>query len=128
MFWALAVFAALLVVLGAVCVLSFIRRSITSYRDRKWSRILQPLIGGLACALSVPLVGVLLTNESVYYFGLGNALPQLAWIPFAILLLTLGLLVDMRRGPTSRTWPSILALMLLAPFGCLLGYWGLLWP
>ncbi|MBK9289943.1 MAG: hypothetical protein IPN38_20415 [Flavobacteriales bacterium] len=83
---------------------------------------------GICCAAVIGLVGVLLLNEGVYYFGLGDLHPLLAWVPIALCLVW-GLLVRSAwTVAAGRRWTRVSTAVVLLPFLALLGYWGMLWP
>ncbi|MBK9762629.1 MAG: hypothetical protein IPO87_04495 [Flavobacteriales bacterium] len=74
----------------------------------------------------VGLVGVLLVNEGVVYFGLGDVHPALYFLPFVLLLIAVGLFSIARKTQVDH-WATVSALVLLIPV--LIGslYWGFLW-
>jgi hypothetical protein len=85
------------------------------------------VLAGLGLVALAGLVGVLLTLEQVYYFGLGDVQPALAALPWFLLVVAMVLFLRLRRHRGER-WPLLPALVLLLPVlaGC--AYWGLLWP
>ena len=84
-------------------------------------------LAGLSMVALVGLVGVLLTLEQVFYFGLGDVRPVLAALPYFLLVVAVVLLLRLRRHATER-WPLMPALVLLLPVlaGC--AYWGFFLP
>ena len=89
-------------------------------------RFLAPGPVGLGMVRIVGLVGVLLMQEGVVYFGLGDVHPALAFLPYILLLIALGLFSRSERRKADR-WATLPALLLLAPvlIGC--AYWGFFW-
>lgn len=85
------------------------------------------VLAGLALAALVGLVGVLLTLEQVFYFGLGDVQPPLAALPWFLLVVAVVLLLRLRRHRGDR-WPLLPALVLVLPMlaGCV--YWGFFLP
>lgn len=85
------------------------------------------LLAGLGLVALVGLVGVLLTLEQVFYFGLGDVHPALAALPFFLLVVAAVLFLRLRRHRGER-WPLLPALILLIPVlvGC--AYWGFFVP
>lgn len=125
LFWTLAVFAALFLVWVPMGGLVLLARVITRLR-KKDKRPLLPLFLALVIAcIIVPLIAVLLTNEGVYYFGLGDVMPLLAWVPILLLALVLFLAWSARKAARSRL---VIGTLLLLPLFGLFGYWGMLLP
>jgi hypothetical protein len=85
------------------------------------------VLAGLGLVALVGLVGVLLTQEQVFYFGLGDVRPALAALPWSLLGVAVVLLLRVRRHRGER-WPLLPALILLLPMlvGC--AYWGFFLP
>lgn len=99
---------------------------------RRWRRLPKraswPLVlAGLGLVALVGLVGVLLTLEQVFYFGLGDVRPALAALPWFLLVVAVLLFLQVRRHRGDR-WPLLPALVLLLPMlvGC--AYWGFFLP
>lgn len=91
-------------------------------------RMSWPLVlAGLGLVALVGLVGVLLTLEQVFYFGLGDVHPALAALPYFLLVVAVVLFLRLRRQRGER-WPLLPALVLLLPVlaGC--AYWGFFLP
>ena len=84
-------------------------------------------LAGLSMVALVGLVGVLLTLEQVFYFGLGDVRPVLAMLPYFLLVVAVVLVLRLRRHANER-WPLMPALVLLLPVlaGC--AYWGFFLP
>jgi hypothetical protein len=85
------------------------------------------VLAGLGMVAVVGLVGVLLSLEQVFYFGLGDVHPALAVLPGFLLVVAVVLTLRLRRHRGER-WPLLPAVVLLIPVlaGCV--YWGLLIP
>jgi len=85
------------------------------------------VLAGLGLVALVVLLGVLLTLEQVYYFGLGDVHPALAPLPYFLLVVAAVLFLRLRRHGSER-WPLMPALVLLLPVlaGC--AYWGFFVP
>lgn len=85
------------------------------------------MLAGLGLVALVGLVGVLLTLEQVFYFGLGDVRPALAALPWFLLVVAVLLFLQVRRHRGDR-WPLLPALVLLLPMlvGC--AYWGFFLP
>jgi hypothetical protein len=101
---------------------------------RKQVRPWWPLIIlGVMSAVLLTLIGVLLLNEGVFYFGLGDVEPALAWLPLAMLLLAVALLrVTISRNRPLASFATMLSARVLSvaalAVGALTVYWGLLIP
>jgi len=87
LFWALLALAALAGILGAVNLVQLIVRGVAKLRGRNSGSLITPLLSGLANATLMGLIGVLLMQEGVYYFGLGSVHKALGWLPWLLLLL-----------------------------------------
>lgn len=85
------------------------------------------VLAGLGLVVLVGLVGVLLSLEQVFYFGLGDVQPALAALPWFLLGVAVVLLLRMRRHRDEH-WPLVPAFVLLLPVlvGC--AYWGFFLP
>jgi len=85
------------------------------------------VLAGLGLVALVVLLGVLLTLEQVYYFGLGDVHPALAPLPYFLLVVAAVLFLRLRRH-RAEGWPLLPALVLLLPVlaGC--AYWGFFVP
>ncbi len=85
------------------------------------------VLAGLGLVAVVGLVGVLLSLEQVFYFGLGDVHPVLAALPWFMLVVVVLLFLRSLRHRGER-WPLLPALVLLLPMlaGC--AYWGFLLP
>lgn len=125
LFWALAVLGGLLLAWIPVGGLLFLARLITRLRGKDGRPILPLLLSLVIACIIVPLIGVLLTNEGVYYFGLGNAMPLLAWVPSILIGLVSFFAWTSRKVSRPRL---IAASLMLLPLFALLGYWGMLLP
>lgn len=127
LWWAMLALAAWAMVLGAVNLVRFIVRVASRLLGRNSRSVIAPLLSGLTCAVLIVLIGVLLMQEGVYYFGLGSVHRALAWAP---LLLTLfgsaSLWVQCKGNAPRRTMIPVGALLLSGL--CALGYWGMLLP
>lgn len=109
-------------ILGARVLVNGVRRLRRLPVRASWPLVL----AGLGLVALVVLVGVLLTLEQVFYFGLGDVHPALAALPY-ILLVVVVLVLRLRRHRVER-WPLLPAFVLLLPMliGC--AYWGFFLP
>ncbi len=124
LFWSLAGWAALAMLIGAVCGVLVLWRAAKRLFGAKTHPLLGPLLLGFGTLLCVVLIGFLLTNESIYYFGLGDVHPLLVALPWAMVLLLAASFVHQRRS--GRTAPTLLSAALMLPLLAVLGYWGML--
>ena len=128
LWWGLAGLAVLAVFAGLFSLVSVLRGVVALLRRRPAGPLLPAVLMGIGSAVVIGLVGVLLLNEGVYFFGLGDLHPLLAWLPLA-LCLGWGLLVRSAwTEATGRRWTRFSTAVVLLPFLALLGYWGMLWP
>ncbi|HRH70931.1 MAG TPA: hypothetical protein PLB89_15620 [Flavobacteriales bacterium] len=109
------------VVLGVWVLVLVVRRLRGLAGRASWPLVL----AGLGLVALVGLVGVLLTFEQVFYFGLGDVLPALVALPWFLLVVAVVLFLRLVRYKGDR-WPLLPALVLLLPFLFLLNYWGML--
>jgi hypothetical protein len=128
LFWSLVVLAAALALLAAISAFVFLRRLITNFRQPKRSPLLPAILSMLASGLAIVLTAILLTNESVYYFGLGNASELFLYMPLLLAAIVIGLAVLVMTDTTRREWNARAVVLMLLPFMGLLGYWGMWWP
>jgi hypothetical protein len=128
LFWSLVVLAAALAVLAAISAFVFLRRLITNFRQRTSSPLLPSVLSMLASGSAIVLTAILLTNESVFYFGLGNASVFVAYMPLVLAAIVIGLAALVIKDPERREWGARAVIILLLPFIGLLGHWGMWWP
>jgi hypothetical protein len=128
LFWSLAVFAAILSLLAALIAFISLRRLITNFSQQTSSPLLPAVLSILASALAIVLTAVLPTNESVFYFGLGNASEFIAYMPLVLAVMMIGLMAVPYKEKERREWIAKAVIVLQLPFMGLLGYWGLWWP
>jgi hypothetical protein len=85
------------------------------------------VLAGLGLVALVGLVGVLLSLEQVFYFGLGDVQPALAVLPWSLLGVAVVLFLRLRQHRDEH-WPLLPAFVLLLPVlaGC--AYWGFFLP
>ncbi|MBL8001018.1 MAG: hypothetical protein JNL05_03565 [Flavobacteriales bacterium] len=127
LFWSLMGWGGLAVlwgvILGVWALVNAMRRLRRLPVRANWPLVL----AGLGLVALVGLVGVLLTLEQVFYFGLGDAHPALAALPYFLLVVVVVLVLRLRRHRSER-WPLFPALVLLLPVlvGC--AYWGFFLP
>lgn len=114
--------------LAGLWILVVLMRALFKRSERRGATIMQALIAGVGCTLIIALLGVLLMQEGVYYFGLGDVSPLLAWLPIALGLLLIALLTIRRRQQHKRALPAILGATIMLPLLLLLTYWGMWWP
>ena len=117
-----------LAVFGGLWSLVALIRALLKRSEQRGIKIIQALLSGVGCLLVFGLLGVLLMQESPYYFGLGDVSPLLAWLPLTIAILVIVLLTLHRLRQAPRLVPAVFGAMLFLPLVLLLGYWGLLWP
>lgn len=134
LFWTLFSLAVLALILGAINLVQLMVRSVSKLRTvpagrrgRSSRPVITPLLSGLACAVLIALIGVLLMQEGVYYFGLGSVHPALAWAPLLLALLGSAWLWVQCKGNASRRSLMPLGAMLLSGL-CVLVYWDMLLP
>ncbi len=125
LFWALFGMAVLAVITGAVDLVQLIGRSIGGLRGRSRGSLITPLLSGLANTTLIALIGVLLMQEGVFYFGLASTHEALVWLPWTLIVLVATLLVLRYRESNARKGLLRNALVYLPVIG-LLGYWGML--
>ena len=126
LFWALFGMAVLAVMMGAMDLVQLIGRSVAQLRGRTGGSLITPVLSGLASTTLIALIGVLLMQEPVYYFGLGSAHKALVWSPWVLIVLVAALLILRLRENGSRRMLLPNALLYLPVIG-LLGYWGMFW-
>lgn len=127
LFWALAIVAALSVVIGFASGVVVIARVIARLRKKSSAAWWPAFFAGLAMLIAFALIGILLTVESVFYFGLADLNSALALLPFALIAIVILLLLRLRRSTGDR-WLITPTIAVLLPLVALCGYWGLLWP
>ncbi|MBK6755489.1 MAG: hypothetical protein IPG69_18340 [Flavobacteriales bacterium] len=126
LFWALFGVAVLALIMGTINLAQLMARIVAKLGGRSSDSLIKPVLSGLANATLIALIGVLLMQEGVFYFGLGFTHPALVWLPWVLIVLVGTLVVLRYRESLAR--PSLLgkALLYLPVIG-LLGYWGMLW-
>ncbi|MEZ4756883.1 MAG: hypothetical protein R2817_08660 [Flavobacteriales bacterium] len=124
LFWALAALAVVAMALGIVHLIQFAARVVASWRGRQNASAAIPFIGGLTNVALVLLLGLLLVQEPVFYFGLGYVHPALVVLPW---LLLAGLLFHWRRGTHERSASRMPHLLSVSVALALVTYWGLWW-
>lgn len=125
--WLFRVLIAWAAVMGLVLAfgaVGLLRALVLHLRGRK-ADLATPLLSSFAGALALLLLGILLTQEGVYYFGLGDPHPLLTWAP-AMLVLLLLLLFRYTQG--KRAIFRAAPVLLFAPLIAFLAYWGMLFP
>ncbi len=127
LFWALLAMAAVAVIVGAVNLVQLIGRSVAKVRGRSARSLITPILSGLANATVIGLIGVLLMQEGVYYFGLGSVLSALAWVPLLFITLS-GLHLWRTKRTNEAAWLRIAAIMIISPMTAALACWGMLLP
>lgn len=138
-FYTLMALAGLMVLTGLWSAFLFLRAAFRRTRGSFGAKNLwRPFAMALSSAIAVFLIAVLLINESVYYFGLGDAMdaihPALKFLPLVFLTLIGTLLIfplkganglrALRSGDRIVSAYAVLGVALVAAFG----YWGLLVP
>lgn len=127
LFWGMLALAALAGIAGLLALIGLVRGMAARVKGRA-APFGMPLLLGLVSAAVLALTGVLLMQEGVYYFGLGDAAPMLAWLPVVFILLSAALLYTTWRTRGERKWPLVLGATITLPLIGLLGYWGMWWP
>lgn len=124
LFWPLVALVGIAVLLGAVHLILFVARSVAQLRGRPHGPVHLPFVGGLTNVMLVLLLGLLLVQEPVFYFGLGDVHPALVALPW---LLLAGLLFHWRRGAQEHVALRIPHQLSLVVTLVLATYWGLWW-
>lgn len=125
LWWTLAGFAVLAVLVGLVCAVLFVVRALRLALRKPTPPLLRVVWLGLSCAVCVVITGVLLLQEGVFYFGLGDVEPFMGWLPLMLVAL---LMMHAWSSPRVPRWRLAAGALVVLPFLALLGYWGLLWP
>ncbi|MBL7951672.1 MAG: hypothetical protein JNM62_08125 [Flavobacteriales bacterium] len=125
LFWALVAWLGLAVLVGVVCAVLFLVRAVRCMLRKPAGRLMPIVLLGLTCLVMVLITGSLLMKEGVYYFGLGDVEPFVAWSPLVLIALLALLAWSWRHGPR---WSMVGGALLLLPYVFLLGYWGMLIP
>lgn len=124
LFWALVALVGIAVLLGAVHLILFVARSVAQLRGRPHGPVHLPFVGGLTNVMLVLLLGLLLVQEPVFYFGLGDVHPALVALPW---LLLAGLLFHWLRGAQEHVALRIPHQLSLVVTLVLVTYWGMWW-
>ncbi|MBL7955103.1 MAG: hypothetical protein JNJ91_08685 [Flavobacteriales bacterium] len=124
LFWALVALGGCAVLAGLVSLIGLVKAIIRPPADIRFAW-LPALITGLSAMIVLVLAGVLLFNESVFYFGLNDAAGWLVLLPWVLLVLAPCLALvhrgSSRRRPVFRlAWLSLMGLFLGSLF-----YWGM---
>ncbi|HRF81840.1 MAG TPA: hypothetical protein PL070_17310, partial [Flavobacteriales bacterium] len=127
LFWTLLALAGIAGISGGIALYLTIRAVLALVRREKAS-ILVPILIGITSAITITLIGVLLMQEGVYYFGLADVATWIVWLPLLLILLTSFLFQRVWASRKERTWPLCWVASTLLPFLSLLGYWGMLLP
>ena len=134
LFWALLSVAAVALIMGTINLVQLIARLVAKLRavppgrqGRSNGSLITPVLSGLASTTLIALIGILLMQEGVFYFGLGYTHPSLVWLPFVLIVLVVTLVVVRYRESMARRSLLGYALLYLPVIG-LLGYLGMLWP
>lgn len=134
LFWGLAGTALLAALAVCYGVAALVRRMVARSRHGRTAPLLSLLALALTGLFLIGLIGTLLFNEGVYYFGLSDVGPLFAWLPLAILVSALPLfrLAWAGRKRASATGPLVffarsVTLSVLLVVGLAM-YWGLLIP
>lgn len=127
LFWTLATIAALAVLIGLASGAVVIRGVVLRMWKKRGSTWWPAFLTGCAMLIIVALVGIFLTMEAVFYFGLADVHTALVALPFALLIAGLVLAIRMRRSVKDR-WLLAPSLVVMLPVLALCTYWGLFWP
>ncbi|HPF91972.1 MAG TPA: hypothetical protein PLL57_15030 [Flavobacteriales bacterium] len=127
LFWTLATIAALSVLIGLAAGAVVIRVGVLRLRKKSTAAWWPAFLAGCAMLIVVALVGIFLTMEAVFYFGLADLNPALVVLPFALLFAGTVLAMRIRRSTVDR-WLLVPSLALMLPVLALCTYWGLFWP
>jgi hypothetical protein len=125
LWWALFGVAVLGLLLGTVSLAQLIGRSVARLRGRSSGSLFTPLVSGLANTTLIAVIGVLLMQEGVYYFGLGSTHTALVWLPWLLMVLV-AVLVVLRIGEGNTRRALAGHALLYLPMLVLLGYWGMI--
>lgn len=126
LFWALCGLGVFAVLVGAIAGVVLLARVIARMRRRSTS-LLSPLLCGISMLGSAALIAVLLTSESVFYFGLRD----LHWAAAALPIVLIGFsawLIIRYRCDRKDPWLVAPALAQALPVVLLCVYWRMLWP
>lgn len=127
LFWTLLALAGIAGIVGCIALYHTVRAVIGRIRNMQVDHF-TPIMAGLASAITITLIGVLLMQEGVYYFGLADVATWFAWLPLVLFLFTAYLFHRAWAARMQRTWPLWCVATTLLPFLALLGYWGMLLP
>lgn len=127
LFWGLLGVAVLALMMGTVNLVQLIARGLAKLSGSNRGSLIIPVLSGLANAILIVLIGVLLMQEGVYYFGLGNVHPALAWAPLFAALLGFASFRMLQKSGAPR-WSIVSGSLLLLPMLVALGYWNMLLP
>ena len=139
LFWLLVAFEVVALLTGAMVLAALSLRLIARVRGRSSGDGALPLFATLlSSAMLAFLIPVLLLNEGVYYFGLGDAvdsiLPALEYLPILLCLLTGALLAQAFRRWRSDTHAPVARMAITAFTACqcalvaTLFYWDMVLP
>lgn len=127
LFWSMFGVAVLAGILGTVNLFQLLARALAKLRCRFSGSMITPVLSGLALSALIGLIGVLLMQETVYYFGLGSVHPALVWAPVLIAVLGCAFMWLSKRNGTS-SWMRVTIAALLLPMLLACSYWGMLMP
>ena len=127
LFWTLLALAGIAGIVGCIALYHTVRAVIGRIRNKQVDHF-TPIMAGLASAITITLIDVLLMQEGVYYFGLADVVTWFAWLPLVLFLFTAYLFHRAWAARMQRTWPLWCVATTLLPFLALLGYWGMLLP
>lgn len=126
LFWTLFGLAVFALIMGAINLVQLVGRMLNKLRGRNSRSLITPILSGLTNTTLIALIGVLLMQEGVFYFGLGFTHKALVWLPWLLIVLLAALLFLHYRESNARRSLLGNALFHLPVIG-LLGYWGMLW-
>lgn len=126
LFWTLFGLAVFALIMGAINLVQLVGRMLNKLRGRNSRSLITPILSGLTNTTLIALIGVLLMQEGVFYFGLGFTHKALVWLPWLLIVLLAALLFLHYRESNARRSLLGNALFHIPVIG-LLGYWGMLW-
>lgn len=127
LFWGMLGWAVVAGIIGLCCLVTL---CIALFKRKPgWGRTTAVmLLVGVGCLGTIGLLGVLLMQEGVYYFGLADLHPLLIWLPHVLLVLMIAAAAVQRKRKRRTAFPVIAGATFVLPLFLMLGYWGLWWP
>ncbi len=127
LFWGLLAWMGLTVIAGLWALFVLVRALFKRVPGRG-GIIVQALLAGVCSLMTFALLGVLLMQEGVYYFGLNDVSPLLARLPIVVVLLLIILLAIARNKNLKRSAQAVFGAVIVLPLLFLFTYWDLWRP